>query len=439
MDKESSQTPEKEDKKPAKKGRKILKILRLGCIGLVVVIILFIAVGLTLTKLNPTYTDYEGTAWQKYEGDKSTPAFTVFTEQDGTSESGMTVVKINIDSECDPAGSGTQYLYGDFTKGVERPNHCVISNDPEIRLSTDPILDYYLLLSDGSIISLDGTVANKIQVNVNSDGINIIQSEGTAYYRIQKQPEGKQFTIQMGPETYTATGTELMFQAANSTTTAAARNYKAAVINGSVQVRPRKIPNWTSGIRRKLAGSKSEEDDGVVIKENQKAVYTSRITTKLSYTITPIDMVSTDKTDRFTQKQMIIFAVIFIKDMTFDKIKSGIQQIMADTLSTHQAAVDKLDAWREEIRNAPSTGSSSIWGNSSGDSSSSGSSSGSSGTGTDRCSQIPSAVHVSLMQSCNHRYKAPDSDKSDWLYCIYSDGNAGFFPPECVPAGVPVN
>ena len=56
---------------------------------------------------------------------------------------------------------------------------------------------------------------------------------------------------------------------------------------------------------------------------------------------------------------------------------------------------------------------------------------------TNRCDEIPFTVTRESLDWCNHSATAPGSDKSDWLYCGYSNGNTGFLPPECIPAGVP--
>jgi hypothetical protein len=64
---------------------------------------------------------------------------------------------------------------------------------------------------------------------------------------------------------------------------------------------------------------------------------------------------------------------------------------------------------------------------------------GSSSSGTNRCAQIPAVVKAKLplLTSCDASHRGLGGDKSDWVYCIYSDGNAGYLPPECVPSGVP--
>jgi len=350
MDKESSEMLGKENKKPVGRGKKVLKVIGLCCAGLIGIIILFVAVYVTYEKYNPVYTDLDGNIWQKYEGDKSTPAFTVFAEQGGTDKDGEVIGKINISIGCDPKDIGSGVLAGDFTKGVERPNHCIISNSANVPQSGEISLDYYLLLSDGSLISLDGTVVNKIQVNVNDDGINIIQSEGTAYYRIQKQAEGKKFTIDIGPETFTVVGTELFFKISKGGS-ATERKYEAGVYAGSARGTFRKIPNWTSEIKRKLSGSKSENDDGVVIKEKQIVTYESKIHFQSSHppTITPIDMDSTVGTDTLPNNRFILkhyspmFSIIFIRATSYDQIKLAVEQFIADILKSNQLAVDKAD------------------------------------------------------------------------------------------------
>jgi len=214
------------------------------------------------------------------------------------------------------------------------------------------------------------------------------------------------------------------------------------VIDGSVHVTRRVIPNLISRVIHPDGTinnqSNQRERDQELIDKGYRITYSSRITAKIAPTFTPIAMGSTDSvlTNQFVQKQMIIIVAIFVNDATFDKIKSGMQQAMANTLSTNQAVVDKADVSREEMRNNPTpvtSQNSNLYGGGWDGSSDSSSSS----SGTDRCAQIPSAINLSLLDYCDPTHRGLSGDKSDWIFCGYSDGNAGYLPPECVPPGIP--
>lgn len=470
MDKESSEMLGKENKKTVRKGKKVLKVISLCCAGLIGIFFLAVVGYIIYEKYNPIYTDFDGNFWQKYEGDKSTPTFTVFAEQSGVDKDKKPVSKINISSGCDPKNLSSNSLEGDFAKGVERPNHCIISNTatapytaPSIGASSpfsdNSDLDYYLLFSDGSLISLDGAVANKIQVNVNSDSINIIQSEGTAYYHIQKQADGKKFTIDMGPETFTAIGTDLLFKTDGAT--ASLRNYQMAVLKGSGQVKYRKISTLGNRILERVTRKKQSVPDEFPLKEKQKISYAYH--KDIPPTITPINMADTDTlmTNKFVLKQYSrIFVVIYIKGVSFDLIKSALQEILVTIQKANQLAVelsekqnastttfDPTDCSAIPDHHAEADGTccptgQSLWPEmGSGcwldsriaadkkNSSSNSSASGSSSTG-DSCppSSIPRPT------SCQSN--SMNSDGKCW--CDY-EGNEGWWSPNCLPSGVTCN
>ena len=222
------------------KGKKVLKVCGFSCLGLIGLTVILIILIIVSAKFSPTFTDYENTVWQQYQGDKSTPKVTAFAEQSAIDEKGKAISPMRIDSNCSPRTLGSTSVMGDYSKGIERPNHCVISNEG-INMNWDPnnpssSLDYYLLLPDGSIISLDGGERNRIQVNINKNDIRVIQAYGKAYYRIQKQPADKKFIIQVGKETFTATGTEVAVNLDENEKDIKDRAVQVAVIKGSLTV-----------------------------------------------------------------------------------------------------------------------------------------------------------------------------------------------------------
>ena len=232
MNEDKSQVLKGENKAPAGKIKKFLKIVGKSCLGLIGLVVILII----LYMLSPTFTDFEGTVWQKYKGDNSMPKITVFAGQSAIDKEGKTITPMEIASNCSEKTLGSSTLKGDYSKGIDRPNHCVVSNGGNLKMPDTPSLDFYLLLPDGSIISLDGTAMNRIQVNINKDDITIIQAYGKAYYRIQKQPTGKKFVIQVRDRTFTSTGTEVAVNIGANEDDFQDRIAQVAVIRGSVSV-----------------------------------------------------------------------------------------------------------------------------------------------------------------------------------------------------------
>lgn len=164
---------------------------------------------LIISNKKTTFTDSSGTEWQKFKESKTDTNFKVFMEQSNSEHLGY------INKECDPSTplasmSKLEYKDLNYRNGIDRPNHCLVVAGYYKGLSSDSLpVNTFVLLPDGSLITLDGSQTSAIQVNISEQGTRIIQSQGKAFYRIAKQPAGKKFVIQAGSQEFTAVGTKV--------------------------------------------------------------------------------------------------------------------------------------------------------------------------------------------------------------------------------------
>ena len=139
-----------------------------------------------------------------------------------------------------PADTGTKYLvYADVVSGnpevemiescsysdgteakeiqfkvgkepIQVDNHCLLTfteyKGPASLFETYPY-NVYLVLPDGSLITLSTQESPSIQVNMYDKETRIVQLNGYAYYRVAPQ-EGKKFSVQMADRVMYVTGTE---------------------------------------------------------------------------------------------------------------------------------------------------------------------------------------------------------------------------------------
>ena len=184
------------------------KVIIISSLGL----LMFIFIGLTtllLLSSGETFTDSNGTIWHKFKNpDKQ--LFKVYIEQASFSSG-----RAYINSDCDPRVElkNTTRLNIDTSKyknGIDRPNHCRIIAGHYKALSSagDPV-NTYVLLPDGSLLTLDGGSVSSIQVNINDSETRIVQDSGNVFYRIAKQRAGKKFIIQAGRQEFAALGTKV--------------------------------------------------------------------------------------------------------------------------------------------------------------------------------------------------------------------------------------
>lgn len=137
--------------------------------------------------------------FQPYRVDDSELKVKIYSENYG--KIGSMALFDTCDSKLEKKGEEADKI-GDQV--LEKPNHCVLHFWGQSESA-------YILLPDGSLIAVDGSAV--IQVNLFDKETRIVQTDGRGYYRIAKQPEGKKFTIQMGNQIFSATGTEIIAHA----------------------------------------------------------------------------------------------------------------------------------------------------------------------------------------------------------------------------------
>lgn len=318
------------------KGGVALKVIGYSCLIIVITAVIIGAVVLIVRATRKTNTDDYGNIWQKYEGSKSKPTFSVFAEE-GPKDAGKNAIGDNayIYTICDPMDdsptTSLQYLTGDYAKGIARPNHCAVENAGLGQNIGKNDLDYYLLLPDGSLISMDGSMIGKIQVNINQDGTTIVQADGKAYYRIQKQESGKKFVIRVGDQTFTATGTEVDIDIGEMNVAAGEKNVQVMVINGSLE-----------------SASTKKGGSAFTIKHRQKAKYPIRWQSSYPPTITPMDVEATDPllTDKFLRKQTIFSYInkFSWQGQTLAQLTQTLQQVITAINTANQQVYDATAA-----------------------------------------------------------------------------------------------
>lgn len=185
------------------------------------VILLLIAVGISVFLIfnsGKTYTDSDGTIWQKFDNNSNEPLFKIYVEQSSFKDGAY------INSECDPRVDLEKTTKLEPTKeqtyvqGIDRPNHCrIISGHYPPSDATEGTSNTFILLPDGSLLTLDGNTISIVQVNIDETGTRIVQSSGNVYYRIAKQSPGKKFVIQVGNQEFTALGTKVFTSIDNET------------------------------------------------------------------------------------------------------------------------------------------------------------------------------------------------------------------------------
>ena len=103
----------------------------------------------------------------------------------------------------------TKYYIG--REPVQVSNHCLLTfaeyDGPNALEETYPY-NVYLVLPDGSLITLYTKETPSIQVNMYEKETRIVQLNGYAYYRVAPQNDGKKFSVQMVDRVMYVTGTE---------------------------------------------------------------------------------------------------------------------------------------------------------------------------------------------------------------------------------------
>lgn len=101
----------------------------------------------------------------------------------------------------------TQYSVG--REPIQVSNHCLLTFAEYEGLGIQETYPYsvYLVLPDGSLITLSTKDTPSIQVNMYDKETRIVQLNGYAYYRVAPQ-EGKKFSVQMVDRVMYVTGTE---------------------------------------------------------------------------------------------------------------------------------------------------------------------------------------------------------------------------------------
>ena len=103
----------------------------------------------------------------------------------------------------------TQYHVG--REPVQVSNHCLLTfaeyDGPE-SIQKTYLYNVYLVLPDGSMITLTTKETPSIQVNMYEKETRVVQLNGYAYYRVAPQENGKKFSVQMVDRVMYVTGTE---------------------------------------------------------------------------------------------------------------------------------------------------------------------------------------------------------------------------------------
>lgn len=103
----------------------------------------------------------------------------------------------------------TRYLVG--REPVQVSNHCLLTfaeyDGPET-IENSYLYNVYLVLPDGTMITLSTKETPSIQVNMYEKETRIVQLNGYAYYRVAPQEEGKKLSVQMVDRVMYVTGTE---------------------------------------------------------------------------------------------------------------------------------------------------------------------------------------------------------------------------------------
>ncbi len=103
----------------------------------------------------------------------------------------------------------TQYFVG--REPVQVSNHCLLTfaeYDGPDSIQNTYLYNVYLVLPDGSLITLTTKDTPSIQVNMYDKETRIVQLNGYAYYRVAPQEDSKKFSVQMIDRVMYVTGTE---------------------------------------------------------------------------------------------------------------------------------------------------------------------------------------------------------------------------------------
>ena len=103
----------------------------------------------------------------------------------------------------------TQYFVG--REPVQVSNHCLLTfaeYDGPDSIQNTYFYNVYLVLPDGSLITLTTKDTPSIQVNMYDKETRIVQLNGYAYYRVAPQEDSKKFSVQMIDRVMYVTGTE---------------------------------------------------------------------------------------------------------------------------------------------------------------------------------------------------------------------------------------
>lgn len=103
----------------------------------------------------------------------------------------------------------TQYYIG--REPVQVSNHCLLTfaeYDGPDTIENSYLYNVYLVLPDGTMITLSTKETPSIQVNIYEKETRIVQLNGYAYYRVATQEVGKKLSVQMIDRVMYVTGTE---------------------------------------------------------------------------------------------------------------------------------------------------------------------------------------------------------------------------------------
>jgi hypothetical protein len=159
---------------------------------------------------------------QSYAQVDTSTKFKVYAEGVSVLDSkGNTVGDTNIPimqmTESCSYSDGTQPIETKYTLGptaTEVHNHCLLTFKQATAFMTSEYLNAYIVLPDNSLIVLSSQDSPSIQVNIYDNETRIVQVNGYAYYRIEKQTENHKFTTQISDVLLQVTGTEYYAKAA---------------------------------------------------------------------------------------------------------------------------------------------------------------------------------------------------------------------------------
>lgn len=164
--------------------------------------------------------------YQPFE--KSDITFKVYGQEGYDDLTGTNLAPVEMTTKCDEEEEKSNTDDSTTSLGkepVEVKNHCTISfswqyNTADIVTGNDEdyarVLVAFVELPDGSLISFSGS--NDIQINIYENETRIVMEEGTAYFRIVSQADGKVFTVQVGDKIFQTIGPAEFFTYSKLTT-----------------------------------------------------------------------------------------------------------------------------------------------------------------------------------------------------------------------------